>query len=89
MLCNRDSCDSSMSWSFEEDIADYGRYIRHQSYYNVLVEETSGKAYILIKTSSPRTLQEFCRNVILASTLGIPNNIDCLPLPISMKEYCI
>ena len=69
-------------------ITDYGKYIHHRSYYNVLVEETSGKAYILIKTSSPRTLQELYCNVILASTLGIPNNTDCLQLPISMKQYC-
>ena len=88
VLHNRDSCDSSMSWSVEEEITEYRRDVCHQSYYNVLVEEISGKAYILIKTSSPRTLQELCRNVILASTLGIPNSIDCLQLPISMKEYC-
>ena len=88
VLHNRDSRGSSMSLSIEEYITDYCKEVGRRSYYNVLVEKTSGKAYILMKICSPYTLQELCRNVILASTLGIPNWIDCLPLPITMKEYC-
>ena len=88
-LHNIDSCDSNMSWSIEDII------IKHRKddfdlalNFNVLIEETSGKAYMLTKTCSPHTLQDLCRNVIVASTLGIPNSIDCLPLPLSTKDYC-
>ena len=88
-LHNRNSCDSNMSWSIEDIIIkhrkdDFDRALN----FNVLIEETSGKAYMLIKTCSPHTLQDLCRNVIVASTLGIPHSIDCLPLPLSIKDYC-
>ena len=88
-LRNRDSCDINMSWSIEDLVIKHRQDDFNLSLnFNALIEETSGKAYILIKTCSPLSLQDLCRNVILTSTLGIPNSIDCLPLPLCIKEYC-
>ena len=88
-LRNRDSCDSNMSWSIGDILIKHRKDDFDLSLnFNVLIEEASGKAYILTKTCSPHSLQDLCRNVIVTSTLGIPKSIDCLPLPISIKEYC-
>ena len=87
VLLNTDSCDRNMNWSIEE-ITDFGKNVFHPSHYKVLITETSEEANISTWITNPYTLQDLCRNVILTSTLGIPNSIDCLPLPISIKEYC-
>ena len=87
MLHNTDSGDRNINWSIEK-ITDFCKNIIHPSHYNVLVAETSEEAKISTMITNPYTLQDLCRNVILVSTLGIPNSIDSLPLPISIKEYC-
>ena len=87
-LHDTNCCDSIVTWSIEE-MSDFGKNSFNPPWgYHVLFRETSGKVCILTRITNPNTLQDLCRNVILASTLGIPNSIDCLPLPIGMKEYC-
>lgn len=88
-LRNRDSYESNVSWSIGDIVIKHCKDDFDLSLnFNVLIEETSGKAYILARTCSPHNLQDLCRNVIVEATLGIPKSINCLPLPISMKQYC-
>ena len=43
---------------------------------------------VLIARTTPKTLKQLCRNVILSNTLAIPHRIDHLSLPKFLKDYC-
>ena len=89
VLHNTSSCDSIMIWPSIEEMPDFDKNFYNPSCcHAILGGETSEEGLMVARITYPYTLQDLCRNVILASTLGIPNSIDCLPLPIGMKEYC-
>lgn len=43
---------------------------------------------VLMIKMQPKSLQKLCRNVIITSTLGIPDRVDHLCLPEHLKKYC-
>jgi len=86
---NEDSCDINNSWPVGNVVIKHRKdEMQFSPDYNVLIEEATGKTYILTMTCSPRSLQYLCCNVIVVATMGIPKSIDCLPLPNRLKQYC-
>lgn len=43
---------------------------------------------VLVARVSPKSLKELCRNVIISTTLAIPDRINQLSLPNFLKEFC-
>jgi len=43
---------------------------------------------VLVARVTPKSLKELCRNVIISTTLAIPDRINQLSLPNFLKEYC-
>ena len=81
MLCNvRDTV------VLQYDILPHDLNLLEDLYIVVLAK--SGGIYVLMQLPCPLSLKHLCRNAIVTATLAIPSNIDCLPLPNDLKQYC-
>ena len=43
---------------------------------------------VLVARVTPKSLKQLCRNVIISTTLAIPDRLDQLSIPKFLKEYC-